>query len=369
MRGIADALEEAGYQVDLFGDEIGNRPASETQSDPLRKAALRLSHSIDHLFTADTYLRQLGGIEWERVAAVICYPGTAALVWRLLRVCRGRRIPFILDVVEWYKPSDTPLGRFGPFALDSEFRMRWLHQRAGNLICISSYLARFYRNKGCNVVCVPPIIGKANAALAASLPSETPPVRQVSLVYAGVPGGKELFAEIIAGVQAARRRSINVVFRVVGATEAYVAELLRKGGRGPVSLDGIQCYGRLPHVAAMGIVAASDFATIVRPQERFAIAGFPTKFVESLSLGVPVIANATSDIAEYLRDGQEGYLLDEPSAAAVEKAIVRAWERTPEQCSQMRNQARLRARECFDYRRYSRPLQEFLAAAQPLAHD
>lgn len=363
VRAIADALEEGGYAVDLFGDDVGNRSASERKSGVLRKTALKVFRGIDYLVTAKTYLRQLEGIDWERVAAVICYPGTAALVWRLLRLCHRRGVPLILDVVEWYKPSHTPFGRFGPFALESELRMRWLQERSRNLICISSLLERYYAGKGCHVIRVPPPLGKHNPAMMAPVLDPIP--GRISLVYFGNPGRRELFGEIVAGVQASRRRGIDVVFRVTGVTEARMLAILSGNGVRRPSLEGVECYGRLPsREMVLEIVGRSDFSVLVRPRERFADACFPTKFVESLAMGVPVMANVTTDLGEYLRDGREGYILDEPTAAAVERAILRAWNRTPEEVKLMRLQARLRAQECFDYRRYTQQLADFVGAAQ-----
>jgi glycosyltransferase involved in cell wall biosynthesis len=200
----------------------------------------------------------------------------------------------------------------------------------------------------------------SNWADARALPAES-----LTLVYAGSPGKKELFPEIIEGVQRSRRRGIDVSFKVVGVTEDELSAIMRRRKSQERDFDGITCYGRMSRAAALQIVAASDYTVILRPQKRFANAGFPSKFVESLSLGVPVIANATSDIAEYLRDGQEGYLLSEPTAEALEGAIVCASALTIEQKSQMRAQARLRARECFDYRNYAEALSKFLLSARP----
>jgi glycosyltransferase involved in cell wall biosynthesis len=39
------------------------------------------------------------------------------------------------------------------------------------------------------------------------------------------------------------------------------------------------------------------------------MAGFPTKFTESISCGTPVITNKTSDIEDYLIDGMNGFFL------------------------------------------------------------
>lgn len=40
-------------------------------------------------------------------------------------------------------------------------------------------------------------------------------------------------------------------------------------------------------------------------------AGFPTKFVESLSCGIPVIATPSSNICDYLINEVNGFVIDE----------------------------------------------------------
>jgi glycosyltransferase involved in cell wall biosynthesis len=98
----------------------------------------------------------------------------------------------------------------------------------------------------------------------------------------------------------------------------------------------------------------------VRPQKRFANAGFPTKVVESLSMGIPVICNYTSDLSEYLRDGHEAIICKDHYPPAIAEALRKVLELTPEQRAQMRVEARARAEKDFDYRNYSKPLDEFI---------
>ena len=76
-----------------------------------------------------------------------------------------------------------------------------------------------------------------------------------------------------------------------------------------------------------------------------------------------MVADAASDIAEYLRDGRDGYLLGDATEGALEEAIVRASQLTVEKKQQMRLQARLRALECFDYRHFVEPLAKYLSSA------
>ena len=366
VRGVADALIAANYTVRFIDDSYVKSVEGGRIISRLQRLGIVGKRGVEYFFTASSYFKSFSSIDWQRVAAVICYPGSAALIFRLMRYCRKHAIPFIIDSTEWFDPSHATGGRFGPFALDSEFRMRWLQQRAGNVICISSFLTQYYGRKGCNVVRVPPLVGietdRSGSELTAAL--KTSP-HQLNLVYAGVPGRKELFAEIIAGFQASRRRGVKVSLRLVGLTEEQLSKIVRTGGGRTPDFDGITCYGWLTHEAALRIVAESDFTILLRPQARFANAGFPSKLVESLSVGVPVIANATSDIAEYIKDGRDGYLLSEPTAEALDRAIVRASQRTIEQKSQMRIQARFRAQECFSYRNYAGVLAEFISKARP----
>ena len=52
------------------------------------------------------------------------------------------------------------------------------------------------------------------------------------------------------------------------------------------------------------------------------MAGFPTKVVESMSLGVPVITTNTSDLAKYVIDGVNGYIVDIGGSQSVESRFT-----------------------------------------------
>ena len=73
--------------------------------------------------------------------------------------------------------------------------------------------------------------------------------------------------------------------------------------------------------------------------------------------------SAKAAIIRKVRDGQEGYLLDVPTAASLGNAIDRASKRILEQRSEMRKQASLRARESFGYQNYAGALAKYLTEA------
>jgi len=127
--------------------------------------------------------------------------------------------------------------------------------------------------------------------------------------------------------------------------------------------SALRCDGPVPQHLVPQRLAEGDFSFLLRPNARYAQAGFPTKLVESLSAGVPMITNATSDIAQYVRDGKEGVLAEGYTPEAFAAAVRRVLGMPRQQWRVMRENARERAGECFDYRRYVQPLGEFVREA------
>ena len=72
--------------------------------------------------------------------------------------------------------------------------------------------------------------------------------------------------------------------------------------------DTVICHGRIPYAEVKGKVADADFTVRLRPNKRYANAGFPTKVGESMACGTPVIANITSDLGKYIIDGKIKYI-------------------------------------------------------------
>ncbi|MDT4876082.1 hypothetical protein FQZ97_1114980 [compost metagenome] len=103
----------------------------------------------------------------------------------------------------------------------------------------------------------------------------------------------------------------------------------------------------------------ADFSVILRESERFTNAGFPTKFVESLSFSTPVISNITSDLGLYLRDGVNGYVVDSVRVADVSSVICKAADLSGNEKSELRKQAFATAVESFSPSNYSGRFSDF----------
>jgi glycosyltransferase involved in cell wall biosynthesis len=370
VRGMGKALREAGLEVLFAGVEKRGRPEdlqpdgrfcydgfSYVPEQDLGNTRLsRLKRAwLTHLSGATT-MRRLRSLDLSRTRAVIAYEPFLLFLWQLRRFCRRRGIGLIVDCTEWYDPWHRLGGLLG---WESELRNRWLQPKVGRLIAISSYLERYYRQRGCSVLRVPPLIDMDER----SRYPATPPVREdgtLRLIYAGMPAKKDLLANAILGLRELRASRLPVVLELVGPSRESLVSCVGGDSRLLDELgSALVCRGPVPHQAALDAVSAADFTILLRPNKRYAQAGFPSKLVESLSLGVPIITNPTSDIAEYVRDGQEGILLADSSPGAFAAAVKRVLEMPRARWLDMRAGARQRAWDCFDYRQYVQRLREF----------
>lgn len=369
MLGIARSLRDAGHEV-IFGS--GQLP------DPGRRAPIDFAgfpvHSLgertaEHLPVLLKHLVYLGmgrrTRDWldalaPRPDVVILYAGFAAYFSRLLPWCRRRAIPLVFDAVEWYEPSSLPGGRYGPYRWSFELSARHYCVACGNVLAISRYLHDHYRARGCNVVRVPPTLDVAG------LPPVAPSADRAGLTigFAGSPGHVNTFETLVDAVTTLAERGHAIRLRVAGTTSARILRTPAMRARGLRALPAcIESLGAVPHADAARLVREADFTVLLRPVLRYSTAAFPTKVVESLAAGTPVICNLTSDLGEHLVDGREALLCRDPSRESLLAALERALRLSPDERHRMRLAARERAASAFDHRLFTAPIAEFLARA------
>ena len=99
-----------------------------------------------------------------------------------------------------------------------------------------------------------------------------------------------------------------------------------------LKIDGVvQFYGRVANIEAKRIVASCDFLVVLRKNERFVQAGFPSKVAESLCLGTPIMANLMSNLDEYLIEDENSIIVTDVSAVGFSMAIRHANQLKKEQ--------------------------------------
>jgi glycosyltransferase involved in cell wall biosynthesis len=258
------------------------------------------------------------------------YPSIASL--RIIRIARENNIKIFADCTEWYSyRKSNPLGIIK--TLDTELRMRFVNKRLDGVLAISKFLYTYYR-KDVPSFNIPPLVDIKEIKWE---PVRFPMQEHLRLVYAGSPGRKDRLDILISAVNIG---NIQVDLRIIGITQTDFLNLY-PGLKG-IEFKNVSFLGRVSHQEALDEVKSASFTCFFRDINKVTMAGFPTKFVESISAGTPVITNRTSDISDYCSKLNGCILVEDISVSSILLALERAYS----------NKRRIENYSIFDYRNY-----------------
>ena len=289
--------------------------------------------------------------------AIICSSTSFGLLARLNAFCRSRRIVLISECTEWFAYSH--MWREGAvYLMDMELRMRFLHKRVGLMIVNCSFLDHYYAAQGCRVFRLPPVLDTNDIRWMPSKRDRTSST--LTLLFSGSPG-RDRQGIILRSVRRLRSEGLNVSIEYVGSTVDQVRQSLGKEAAVLDDLGGaVVCHGNVRYEDLPNLLSRASYTVLLRDDVRWSRACFPSKVPECLSLGIPLICNRTSDLAEYLCDGREALLTDSVTEEAFAESLRRAVAGGVELRERMSKCARERAQKCFDMRNYAFHLGEFI---------
>lgn len=367
--GNAQAIRDAGYTVLIASGQSADDGAISSVFEGFEVLSLgernaeHLPRLLKHFSYVNMGAKTLAWLDSlsHPPYAVVLYSGYSPYLLRLIPWAKRNGVRLVFDAVEWYQPDSTP-GYLSPYQLNIEFAMRTLLPRVPNIISISSYLHNHYAARGCHSLIVPPLLDTAKTA---HRETGRDPSQPLNLVYAGTPGKKDLLDNIMNAVLQLRLKGLNLRLTVAGIAPTASARYRSIQHAAPSLVENtIQFAGILSHDASLDLVRGADFSLLLRQDARYAMAGFPTKFVESLTVGTPVIANLTSDLAQHLRDGETGFVCAGPSAGDLMAGLSSAAALSTESHSAMRRACRSQAQHAFDYRKFTESISSFFSTAK-----
>jgi glycosyltransferase involved in cell wall biosynthesis len=361
--GMAECLSIAGYDVVVAsgaGDSLGEEDLLQPQGEGIAYCLLaervaehwpRPLRRFRYAWMGKRTVEWLGSRPMPP-AAVVLYSGYTPYLQRLLPWCRRNNIPLLFDAVEWYEPS-RPLGYLtSPYQWNIEWAMRHLIPKVDGVIAISRYLAGYYQARGLPLAIVPPTTSRIHAG-------DWQPDSRLRLCYAGNPGvGKDDLPAVLRAIAGLTASGAPVHLTVAGPDQASVMAMM--GESATRQFPWLHTAGSLSHEQVRKLVGRMDFSILVRPQCRTSKAGFPTKFVESFASGTPVIANLTSDLGQYLRDGETGLVCDSNTVVSISETLQRALSLDVEVRRAMRSACLQQARKAFHPEAYAGVLGDLL---------
>lgn len=339
---IGKLLRENGCQVVFRGITKSNDCCGEFNG--FKYGAVKYPQTTTEWIKYAIGVNVIGYIDKLSPSCIILYNYPAIAQERIIRHCHKKGIKVIGDITEWYQPSNFLK------KIDVCLRMRWSNKHLNGIISISRLLDTYYKN--CNSILIPPLVDKTEKKWdTAPIESDDP---RIKLCYVGSPGGgKDRLDYIVSGIKNCEKDSICL--DVIGITKEQYALLY--GEDKEIDNLPVVFWGRLPHNVAVSKLKESDFQIFFRENTKANNAGFPTKFSEAISAGVPVITNKTSNVSDFLISGENGYLIEDASADSISHVLNQVSHLSKGDVSRMKGTINS---STFDYHNYIVPIASFI---------
>lgn len=267
------------------------------------------------------------------------------------------------DAVEWHSINQYSI--FDLHGLICGWYRNWIINtivldEKFKVIAISNYLYSYFKNKYIDTIKIPVIMDMSKIEYSIGIRKS----REIlSVTYAGSPKSKDYLDKIILGINMLSDDERNrIEFNIFGITEEELADI---SGKTVIQLKRSGCviaHGKVSREVVLEKLKETDFTILIRHSKaRYAKAGFPTKVVESLATGTPVILNLTSDLAEYLNDGYDSLVVASESPEDIVCTLRRALNLPLDELVRMRLYARKTAEDNFDLCNYFNCIRDFSA--------
>lgn len=272
----------------------------------------RIRSAKSYLFfnsSVNRLLSQMSGIK----AIFVCNTMFYVLQNRQLKKLK---VPLIYDSTEWYIAKEFRQGILSLEYISNSIIVNGLG-KPWKVIAISQYLENKYKRKNLKVIRVPAIIDLA------SMSKDLDDYilnKKIQIIYAGSPGKKDALGIILQGLSMTPENvKNNIEMKIIGISR----EQYQKINKNNFIPSNVSFMGSIPREQVIEELQRADFSTFIRDNNlRFVKAGFPSKLVESMSLGIPVITNLTSDLHLYLENGINSVIVADFTVDAYTKALA-----------------------------------------------
>lgn len=281
----------------------------------------------------------------EDIVLVILYNMPFSALKAAKKACKGKNIRVAYDCTEWADVTDGNAVKRFVKKRDEKLIRTKLADAADGLIVISSMMERQYQGYKA-MVKLPPLVDVED------------------VIWHQQPEQHEGFEFCFAGMLDGQKDSLDVIvkafakvcdeqtrLRIIGVTKdefksVYpnaVHELNQCG-------ESIFFMGMQSHFDTIRCVLGCDCYIFSRSADTRNNAGFPTKFAEATTCGVPMIASRMSDVAAFANDNT--IFID----SLDEHKIAEAMKQIKEQSESKE------INKTFDYRNYQERLSQWTAA-------
>lgn len=367
VRNLCHIFMALGHEVTVFTDYISDRRFMDGKCTarfcgidiralaPVSVSERSIWNQLCDKFTIDVR-RKICLMEYlnkYKVDMAICSSASDRFIFTY-RQLRKKEIPIILESCEWFGQERWPKG-----GKDYQYR-RYMKcwdnyfTQVDGVIAISRLLKQHYSQYVQHVERVPAILSTEDIPYDFDLLNVRERIR---LFFAGsISSGKDRLIDLIKALHS--KRYLPIELDIYGPS---YQDIMAQLGDSAVLLNEIRntvhIFGMVPQSDILKKIKQYDFGILLRPDRRSSHAGFPTKLAEYFAAGMPVLANDTGDVGLYVKDGYNGFIVENTAPQVIECLLERIVSLSLEEKMKMRDNARKTAEEYFDYRIYQEKIQ------------
>lgn len=360
VRNQARFFNNIGYEVYGLSECPKNECDKVEDTDFLKYVYMKPFHGkgkvrgagwiADQFLGIHTYNEIIRALKFISPDIIILYELNSIVVEERIRAyCKKHNIRLIIEVTEWMEVENRKEIATRGIVWQKDIQKRYIDKRCGNIIAISEFLYEHYRNQGCNVIKLPPLVYDFADKDQIFRDRDVVKLHQVKLVFAGTTDFKDYLEPMLKAIRKINNNEIKIIFDVVGPSPDAIESMLECSS--PAQY-GINCYGRLSHENTLSIVRKADFSVLMRENKRYAKAGVSTKFVEAMSLAVPSICTAVGGTDAFVSDGVDGILIKDNSVHEVLDKLVQIVNMDSSKILQMKLNALNTAKQVFSEGQY-----------------
>ena len=298
---------------------------------------------LGHMYSAE-YINKMIKLH-EDIVLVILYNMPFSALKAAKKACKGKHIKVAYDCTEWADVTDGNAVKRFVKKHDEKLIRTKLADAADGLIVISSMMERQYQ--GCKaMVKLPPLVDVEDKIWY----QQPAPHEGFEFCFAGMLDGQKDSLDAIVKAFAkvcdeqTKLRIIGVEKDEFKSVYPDAVDALNQCG------DNIIFMGMQSHFDTIRYVLGCDCYIFIRPADTRNNAGFPTKFAEATTCGVPMIASRVSDVASFANDNT--IFID----SLYEHKIAEAMKQIKEQSESKE------INKTFDYRNYQDRLSQWTTA-------
>lgn len=294
--GVSD---DSGFKIKKIGENMFVLPRAKSSKEWFKR--------MTDVSNAENIIK-----ENPDTKAVILYNSPFLTLLRFKSVLRKKNIRLIYDCTEWTGDTDGSYLKKAFKKIDEFFIRNFAGRVSDKMIVISSMMEKKYKN---HVPCVkiPPLVDISDSIWHQEKENDD---NKFVFCFAGVPDGKKESLDAVVKAFNSLKDG-NALLRIVGVTREQFVKLYPE-----IKIDNNVIFeGFVSHAQAVKFILSCGCYIFIRESDRRNNAGFPTKFAESFTAGVPVITTDVSDVKEYIEKSGNGAVLSSTDEKAIAEAM------------------------------------------------